>query len=211
LFVAIYSLDPLVMATEFWMFPNDEVYEAMQHKSEPGVVDIPEALMLDDERSAAAQIQKEERDRDFDEEPQPFNMETASMLKTRLSNACTRCKRMKVSCGHERPCRRCIRAGTADDCVDCVHKKPGRKPVGAAGADGTSMSSALALIPSRPIDAIVDLHVFIESADNDGVRDMFSELATMMSGMISSARMLIRKTDPVKFGVPASRSDLFSL
>ncbi|KAJ3013786.1 UNVERIFIED_CONTAM: hypothetical protein HDU68_000535 [Siphonaria sp. JEL0065] len=40
--------------------------------------------------------------------------------------ACQSCKNSHVSCGYDRPCNRCIRAGKADSCADATPKKRGR-------------------------------------------------------------------------------------
>jgi len=44
----------------------------------------------------------------------------------RVKTACTSCKRSKTKCDRKRPCKRCVRRGRADSCVDSIHKKRGR-------------------------------------------------------------------------------------
>jgi len=44
----------------------------------------------------------------------------------RVKVACVRCYSSKVMCDQSRPCKRCVRLGFADQCVDRVHRKMGR-------------------------------------------------------------------------------------
>ena len=43
-----------------------------------------------------------------------------------VSIACVHCKKAHLACDEERPCRRCVRVGRADTCVDHIPKKRGR-------------------------------------------------------------------------------------
>ena len=45
----------------------------------------------------------------------------------RVKTACVNCKLAKTRCDNKRPCRRCVRTGRADTCIDSVHKTRGRK------------------------------------------------------------------------------------
>eukprot|EP01114_Cavostelium_apophysatum_P021636 TRINITY_DN7607_c0_g1_i1.p1 TRINITY_DN7607_c0_g1~~TRINITY_DN7607_c0_g1_i1.p1 ORF type:complete len:353 (+),score=55.73 TRINITY_DN7607_c0_g1_i1:84-1142(+) len=47
--------------------------------------------------------------------------------KSRAAKACITCQRSHVSCGSERPCKRCADRGIAHLCIDGSHKKRGRK------------------------------------------------------------------------------------
>ena len=44
----------------------------------------------------------------------------------RVRIACVPCHKSKVMCEHCRPCKRCVRLGIQDQCVDRVHRKMGR-------------------------------------------------------------------------------------
>lgn len=83
---------------------------------------------------------------------------TATSGGDRTNCACVRCKQFKMASGNERPCKRCVRAGLGDECVDCVQKRPGRKP----RQDRLSKELAVISFPKCFVfdgDVLVAMHV----------------------------------------------------
>jgi len=50
----------------------------------------------------------------------------------RVKTACVNCKNSKTRCDNQRPCKRCVRTGRQDSCIDSVHKKRSRG-IGSSG------------------------------------------------------------------------------
>lgn len=52
-----------------------------------------------------------------------------TIKRKQVKKACQHCRRSHTSCEDKRPCKRCIKLGLEDTCVDAVTKKRGRKRI----------------------------------------------------------------------------------
>lgn len=79
--------------------------------------------------------------------------------RSKVRNACVGCKKVKTACDEERPCRRCIRLGIEDQCIDAVAR---RKPSSEDEAPGAATYEPFAWTPDA---SLLDLKIpLIDSA-----------------------------------------------
>lgn len=55
--------------------------------------------------------------------PYPGVYPSPKSKRRQVKNACTNCQKACKKCDDQRPCPRCVKYGTADDCVDSVRKE----------------------------------------------------------------------------------------
>lgn len=61
----------------------------------------------------------------------------------KVGRACEQCQKSHLSCGPSRPCQRCINKGMADQCVDAVRRKRGRRKQFLEGVDEEDLNQIL--------------------------------------------------------------------
>lgn len=64
--------------------------------------------------------------------------------KRQVSLACSNCRTSKTACNDERPCRRCIRKGISNTCVDAAKKKR-------VGKTSPARQGNVPILPNTPI------------------------------------------------------------